>query len=207
VPSADSILEGLSQVANGAVEVSIGWHVVVALTAAAFLLGVRPQKRSAATALSIPVASVGVVSLAFGNPFNGAVFSLLAIGLALLSRRAPDGHVALASNRWVALGSALIVFGLVYPHFLDGAPYEYLYAAPVGTIPCPTLALVVGAALVADGFGLGAWRLCLAAVACFYGLFGAVRLGVLIDLVLLCGAVGLVVQHRNLRIADLNLVH
>jgi hypothetical protein len=202
MPSPDSILEGLTLVANGAVEVSIGWHVVVALTAAALLLDVRPQKRSAATALSIPVASVGVVSLVFGNPFNGAVFSLLAIGLALLARRAPGGPVAFSSNRWVTLGSALIVFGLVYPHFLDRASwFKYLYAAPVGTIPCPTLALVVGAALVADGFGLGAWRLCLAAVACFYGLFGAVRLGVLIDLILLCGAVGLVVQHRRLRIA------
>jgi len=202
VPSANSILDGLTQIATGAVEVSITWHVIVALAAAVLLLGSRPQKRFAATALSAPLASVGLLSLLFGNPFNGAVFSLLAVGLAILALRAPRSPIAFGSTWSALLGSSLMVFALVYPHFLGDAPwFKYLYAAPVGAIPCPTLSLVVGAALIADGFGLGAWRLLIAAISCFYAIFGAVRLGVHIDIVLLGGAVGLLIQYRRHRTA------
>ena len=44
-------------------------------------------------------------------------------------------------------------------------------------------------------FGLGAWRLVLALAASFYAVFGALRLGVVIDAVLFAGAVGLLVQY------------
>ncbi|HET7541698.1 MAG TPA: hypothetical protein VFK05_17610 [Polyangiaceae bacterium] len=173
----------------------------------AFLLGVRPHKRFAAAILSAPLASVAVASLVFGNPFNGAIFSLLAVALAILALRAPPSSpVCFASTPFAVLGAALIAFGLVYPHFLDDAPwFEYFYAAPLGTIPCPTLSLVVGSALIVDAFGLTAWRLLLAATACFYALFGAFRLGVLIDIVLLAGALGLLAQswkaHSEARVA------
>lgn len=196
MPPAKSILDGLTQVATGAVEISIGWHLAVALAVAAFLLGVRPQKRFAATALSAPLVSVGLLALLYGNPFNGAVFSFLAIALAALALRAPRGPIALGSTWSAVLGSSLIAFALVYPHFLDGAPwFKYFYAAPLGTIPCPTLSLVVGTTLIADGFGLRAWRILVATAACFYSLFGAVRLGVLIDIVLFGGAIGILAQY------------
>ena len=197
MPSPNAILDGLTQIASGATGVSIGWHLVVALAIAARLLGVRPQQRFAATALSAPLASVGVLALLFGNPFNGAVFSSLAVVLAILALAAPRSPVAFGSTWSAVLGCSLIAFGLVYPHFLEGASwFKYFYAAPLGTIPCPTLSLVVGATLMADGFGLRAWRLVVAAAASFYSLFGAIRLGVLIDIVLLGGAVGLLVQYR-----------
>jgi hypothetical protein len=54
---------------------------------------------------------------------------------------------------------------------------------------------VTGAALAAGGFGLGAWRLVLAATGGFYALFGVLRLGVTVDTVLLGGAMGLLAQY------------
>jgi hypothetical protein len=196
MPPANEILLGLTRIANSAVEVSIGWHVVLAATTVALLAGFRPQQRLAAAALSAPLASVAILAVAFGNPFNGAVFSVLAVVLALLALRARRGTTTLRSGWSAVLGGALIVFGAAYPHFLEGASwFTYLYAAPLGAIPCPTLSAVIGAALVAGGFGLGAWRLTLAAAGFFYAAFGALHLGVLIDAILFCGAAGLLTQY------------
>jgi hypothetical protein len=196
MPTAQDILESLSRIAVGAVGISIAWHIAVGAVALALLSGIRPSNRVAAITLSTPLASVGVLAFWFESPFNGAVFSLLALGLAGLARRAPPGRVAFDARWFGGLGCALIGFGLAYPHCLGGASwFTYLYAAPLGTIPCPTLSLVTGAALAAGGFGLGAWRLVLAAAGCFYALFGVLRLGVTIDTVLLGGATGLLAQY------------
>jgi hypothetical protein len=192
MPSASEILLGLTRATTHFAQVSIGWHIALAAIAGALLMGVRPKQRLAAEALSLPLASVAIVALACGNPFNGAIFAVLAAGLAALALRAPVGALTFRSDWFAVLGCILIVFGAIYPHFLAGASwFTYLYAAPLGVIPCPTLSVVIGAALVAGGFGLGAWRVALAAVGCFYAVFGAVHLGVRIDAILLLGALGL----------------
>jgi hypothetical protein len=196
MPSSKEILLGLARIATDATAVSIGWHVALAATAAALSLGWRPEKRHAAAALSAPLASVAIVAFAFGNPFNGAAFSLLAAALAVLASRSRPGAVELRADWSAVLGSILIVFGAVYPHFLGDASWvTYLYAAPLGAIPCPTLSVVIGAALIAGGFQLGWWRLALGLAGCFYAIFGVVRLGVTLDVFLLCGALGLLVQY------------
>lgn len=83
----------------------------------------------------------------------------------------------------------MIGFGWIYPHFLDNAtPMEYLYAAPTGLIPCPTLSIVIGFTLILGGLRLRPWCLVLTIMGLFYGVFGAGRLGVKIDGVLLLGA-------------------
>jgi hypothetical protein len=196
MPSASDILLGLARVSKSAVHVSIAWHVALVVAVAALLLGFRPQKRLAAAALSAPLASVGILAFAFDNPFNGATFSLLAVALALLAWQARPGSITFRSDWASVLGPTLILFGAVYPHFLEGASWvTYLYAAPLGAIPCPTLSVVVGAALMAEAVELRSWRLLLGLAASFYAIFGALRLGVLIDAVLLCGALGLLVEY------------
>ena len=98
----------------------------------------------------------------------------------------------------------MIAFAWIYPHFLEGlSPGTSLWAAPMGVIPCPTLSLVIGFALLFDGFGSRSWSLILAGVGLFYGLFGAARLGVVLDVVLVGGASALLVRtllpHSSLR--------
>jgi hypothetical protein len=201
MPSAEEILHGLHTIANAAIAVSIGWHVALGVAVVAILAGARLTNRSLAAVLSAPLASVSLLAFAFENPFNGAVFALLAVGLAGLAMRASPGSVALGRPWAIALGGLSLAFAWIYPHFLEGADwFVYLYAAPLGAIPCPTLSAVIGIALIADGFGLGAWRLPLAAAALFYSLFGVLRLGVVIDAVLFAGALGLVVQYLQERV-------
>jgi hypothetical protein len=83
----------------------------------------------------------------------------------------------------------LVAFGWIYPHFLEtGTWTAYLYAAPLGLIPCPTLSAVAGAAIILDGLGSRGWPMTLAVGGAFYGLFGWLRFGVTIDLALLARA-------------------
>lgn len=200
MPTPSEILAGLTRIANEAFAVSVAWHVAVALSAVALLLGARPSSRAAALALSLPLLSVSAFAWRYANPFNGAVFALVAIVLAWLAMRAPSRALALRTPWSVIAGCGLIAFGWVYPHFLvDRAPTTYLVAAPLGVIPCPTLSLVTGAALLVDGLAARAWRWVLASTAAFYGLFGVLRLGVWIDLVLLVGAIAMLVQEARQR--------
>jgi len=90
----------------------------------------------------------------------------------------------------------MAAFGLVYPHFTHTASaIGYLYAAPTGLVPCPTLSLAIGVALIADGLGSRAFALLLAAAGLFYGIFGVVRLGVTLDLGLIAGAAVLLARR------------
>jgi hypothetical protein len=195
MPSAQAITSQLELVTNQAIALAIAWHVVIAAGLAAILVGWRPSARSASALLVLPIGSASAVAFAFGNPFNGTVLAVLALTLAVLAAR--SRNVALVRGPvWAEVaGMLMLAFGLFYPHFLVAhSPLSYLYAAPTGLIPCPTLSVVVGFGLLAGGLkGTRAWSLALAAVGLFYGVFGVARLGVLLDIPLVLGASALFV--------------
>jgi hypothetical protein len=191
MPSTPEILAGLSRIAERGFAIAVAWHVVIAVAVVAAFAGWRPTRRSVQGLLSVPLVSVSVLAFSFGNPFNGFVFALLAVVLVVLGLRAPPGRTIVepSSAGWVVAGALLVAFAWVYPHFLDGrGASAYLYAAPVGLIPCPTLLLATGFTLMAGRGGSRAFSLLLAAAGLFYGLVGVVRLGVAVDLVLVLGA-------------------
>jgi hypothetical protein len=97
----------------------------------------------------------------------------------------------------------MVVFGWIYPHFLETTSFvPYLYSAPLGLIPCPTLSMVVGLGLILGSFGSRGWTFTVGVVGLFYGLFGAVRLGVSLDWVLVVGALRLVLLVREVKRVD-----
>jgi hypothetical protein len=124
-----------------------------------------------------------------GNPCNGTTFALFATALAGVAFSLPRGPIRI-SPPWLAIpGVCLVAFGWAYPHFLQSGSWAtYLYASPLGLIPCPTLSAVAGVALVIGGLGSRGWSLILAGSGVVYGLIGWFRLGVTIDAVLLVGA-------------------
>ncbi len=195
MPSSVEILQSLARIANEGFALAIAWHVVVVLLIADLLVGWRPSRRVAELLLCLPIASVSAVAFAFGNPFNGIVFGVLAIALVTLAAfEARDrGTPGYRWTWWSSLGSVLVGFAWVYPHFLEGrAPTAYLYGAPVGLIPCPTLLLVIGFALVMGSGGHRAWKLVLAGAGLFYGITGMVQLHVWIDAALIVGSAALI---------------
>jgi hypothetical protein len=196
MPDKDQILVSLQSIANQFTPVAILWHVVMFIFIALLLFRVFPPNRLTGILLSLPLISVAVLAWVSGNPFNGSVFALLAILVLVFGLRAPAGPVEISRLPFLIAGIAMVVFGLVYPHFLEnGSLVRYLVAAPTGLIPCPTLSVVIGFALIFSGLNSQALTLTLIVAGLFYGLFGAFRLGVTLDIFLLLGTGTLLVQY------------
>lgn len=189
MPTPEQILSSLSAIANRWQIVAIAWHVYFAVLIGGLALGLRPSKRVAGVLLALPLISVGVFAWLSANPFNGILFGLAAVALLWIAARLPQERIQIAPSWLAGIGALLFVFGWVYPHFLQTVSWiPYLYAAPTGLVPCPTLSIVIGLSLIVGDFESRSWSLVLGGMGLFYGLFGALRLGVMIDLVLLVGA-------------------
>lgn len=194
MPTRAELLTNLGLIANEATPIAITWHVALALVLLALALGWRPTQRVARGLLVGPLGSVAACALAFHNPFNATVFAASATVLVLLSLRGGQAPVTRGSTWSTVIGGALLGYAWLYPHFLTGHVLTYWYAAPLGVIPCPTLALAIGVALLGDGLGGRAYAVVLTGLGLFYGVFGVVRLGVWLDVGLIAGAVALGVQ-------------
>jgi hypothetical protein len=112
--------------------------------------------------------------------------------MAIVARRLQPATIVAGSSAELAAGVVLAIFGLVYPHFLRAEYWiEYLYAAPFGLVPCPTLTVLVGVSLLARSFGSRPWAATVAGASLIYGVIGVAVLGVWIDAVLIAGAMAL----------------
>lgn len=189
MPTPSEILEGLATITKNFKIIAILWHTVYAAVIAAIISGWRPSRRFAATVFSVPLLSVSIFAWIHNNPFNGIVFLLFAMLLAFVGLRLPKEKVQRGPTWGLIIGYLMVIFGWVYPHFLESGNWiDYLYAAPTGLIPCPTLSITIGFALLANGVSSRSWTLFLAIIGIFYGIFGAFRLEVQIDIGLFVGA-------------------
>jgi hypothetical protein len=159
----------------------------------ALALGFRPERRVMGILLCLPLISVSVFSWIAGNPFNGTLFALISIALIILSLRLPGGRIQVGPIWMIITGTLITAFGWTYPHFLQASSFwPYLIAAPVGLIPCATLSITIGLAIVLMGLNSRAWSLVLGVSGLVFGLTGAMWLGVQIDWILFIGAAILV---------------
>ena len=193
VPSTHEILIGLSAVANEWRSVAIAWHVVLAVSLLAAVLGWRPSTRAAAYLLASPLVSVSAAAFASGNPYNGTVVTALVLALLSIASRLSREPVRLGPSGIVSPGALLVAFGWAYPHFLETDHWTaYAYAAPLGLLPCPTVSVAIGSSLILGHFGSRPWAFTLAAAGLMYGAIGAFMLGVKLDYVLLAGSLAAV---------------
>jgi hypothetical protein len=199
MPGPEEILATLERTANEWMLIAIAWHIVIVAALLAAIAGWRPGRRTAGVLLTLPLLSVSALSWIEGNPFNGTALLAVAGALMIIAAQWPGGEAVAGGSAWsAAAGAIVLAFGLIYPHFLaQQSPMVYLYAAPTGLVPCPTLAAVVGITLLAGGLGSAAWGFMLGAASMSYGLFGVLRLGVLIDAGLVAGAAALLAQAMS----------
>lgn len=189
--SVDAILDAASLIANEWQGVAAAWHVIY--VAIVVLILYRAISRAAVAAcLAVSALSVAVLAWWSGNPFNTSVFAVAGIVMLRFAAKMRSTPI-LPGSRWqVVAGLLLVAFGAVYPHFLAATTWTaYLYQAPLGLIPCPTIAAMAGVTLMTDGFQSKAWSGGIALLAIFYGLIGVLVLGVLIDVALIVAAVTL----------------
>ena len=189
MPSPEEILNGLTAIANDWRLLAIFWHGYFAVFILGLLFSARPARSIVGLLLLLPLLSVSLLAWAQGNLFNGAVFALMSVVLLAIAVRFAHDEVKVVPGWLNVLGWLMVGFGLAYPHFLESVSLiEYLYAAPTGLIPCPTLSIVIGFTMILGGLNSRPWCLVLAIMAFFYGVFGIVRLRVSIDGVLILGA-------------------
>ena len=190
--SVDGILDGLTAVTNKWPTIAVAWHVVLAILLA--LMARRAVSHATlASVLAMLTFSVAIVAWLAANPFNGLVFAIIS-GILLWDARTMSRRPASFASALELIGGTLLVaFGWSYPHFLIATSWTaYLYQAPLGLIPCPTLAAVAGMTLMAGGFGSKTWTGVVSMTAISYGLIGVLMLGVSIDVALI--AAGIMLQ-------------
>jgi len=189
MPSPEAILSLAATTANEYRMLAIGWHVFLGAILVALLAGWRPSNRFAGYVLVAPLLSVSALAWASGNPFNGTTFAALGLLLIGVARRLSEQPVDIATLPLLLPGMLLIAFGWTYPHFLNADHWTaYIYAAPFGLLPCPTLSAVIGVTLVLGTLRSTAWSMTLALAGFVYGAIGVSALGVSLDYGLLAGA-------------------
>ncbi len=192
----EEILKGLNAIANNYSTIAIIWHALFYLLLAALIARWQPPNKLAGLLIGLPLISVAVFAWLSGNPFNGLLFSLLTVLIVIFGLKASSQPIQTSQTVFMVTGILMIIFGLVYPHFIDVAPpIKYLYASPTGLIPCPTLSLLIGFVLLYNGFGSQSITLTLVVFGLFYGLFGVFKLAVYLDIFLVIGSVTLLIKH------------
>jgi len=199
MPKAEEILNGLHAIANDYVTFAKIWHTLFYVLIVALLAGWMPSNQLLGSILCLPLLTVALLAWMRGNPFNGTLFTVLAIVVFIFSMGTSTGTVTLSQWPFVVAGILLITFGLVYPHFIEtNSHFSYLYASPAGLIPCPTLSVAIGFLLVFNGLGSANISLAFVIAGLFYGLFGLLKLKVHLDLFLVIGTIALLVKYFSL---------
>jgi hypothetical protein len=196
MPKTEEIINGLRTIVNGYSTFAIIWHAVFYLLLGALLLRWQPSNKLLSLAICLPVISVAVFAWLSGNPFNGLLFSVFTVLIIIFGFGASNQPIQTSQLVFVIIGILMIVFGLVYPHFINADSFlKYLYASPVGLIPCPTLSILIGFLLLYNGFGSQSLILTFVAFGLFYGLFGVLKLAVYLDIFLVFGTITLLVKY------------
>lgn len=189
MPTADQILNGLGEIANSWKALSIIWHIYFGVFAVVLAVGYRPSRRLAGVLLGIPFVSVSASAWMQPNPVNGVINAIIGTLLLIVAAKLPRDGIRIAPGWSLFSGTLMFAFGWIYPHFLETSSYlPYLYAAPIGIIPCPTLIIVIGTTLIMDGLGSRTWCAILGLSGLLYGIMGVAYLYLLLDWVLIIGA-------------------
>lgn len=189
MPTREEIIAGLTTIANQYSNIAIVWHIIIVIIIAALFAGWKPGNMLMIILLSSLLMSVSSFAGTGDNFFNAAIFALLVIVSIYAALKSGNGIIR-GDRSWPDIaGLLLIIFGLIYPEFLQtNSPIEFAYAAPTGLIPCPTLCVLTGFALLYKGFGSVTWSMTIVASGIFYGLFGVFYLGVYLDWFLVAGS-------------------
>jgi hypothetical protein len=145
--------------------------------------------------VGLALMATGIVAVTFEGKTSLFTFVVLfPLGL-LWGREALTLPPKSRPGAWrIAVSGAFGAFALFYPHFTSGALGPLLFA-PLGMVPCPTLALAL-AAIMATGRGYSLYTVIPTwVVAAFYGVVGVFYLRVIIDWGLIAAVVASLILY------------
>jgi hypothetical protein len=200
MPAPFEILNSLALAANKFTTIAIVWHLIILIFILLLITGRKFNTKQISAGLAIFLLSVAIIAVLVSNPFNAIMFALAALISGIMTLKFKPLVIGLKWDFVSVAGLIILIFGFVYPHFLEGDSYvRYLYASPMGLIPCPTLLAFIGISLMLRGFGSKKWMLVAALFGLFYGIFGVLRLKVYLDVVLIAGALFILVYTFSIR--------
>jgi hypothetical protein len=196
MPKSEEILNGLQTIVDNQTFIAMIWHIALYFLIICLFVNWHPTNRLMGILICLPFISVAILAWSYGNPFNGTLFTILAVLIFIFALRTSGMRVISSKWPFMVIGIIMIAFGFAYPHFLKATSlFEYLYASPFGLVPCPTLSAVIGFILLFNALYSPAISLTLIIFGLFYGLFGVFKLGVTIDLFLLMGSITLLLKQ------------
>jgi hypothetical protein len=196
MPKTEEIINGLQSIVNDYTTFAIVWHALFYFLLAALIVKWQPSNKLLGLLICLPLLSVAVFAWISGNPFNGILFSVITILVIIFGFKTSNQPIQMSQVPFMVIGILMIVFGLVYPHFINAGSFlKYLYASPAGLIPCPTLSILIGFLLLYNGLGSQSITLTFIAFGLFYGIFGVLKLAVYLDVFLIFGSIALLVKY------------
>lgn len=196
MPNKEEILNGLQTIVNNYTALAIIWHVIFYILLAGLLFVWRPSNKLLALIISLPVLSVAILAWVTGNPFNGLLFTVLTVLIIIFGLKTTTDTISTSQASFMIAGIVMISFGIIYPHFITADTFlKYLYASPVGLIPCPTLSIIIGLLLIYNGLASPSITLTMIIFGLFYGIFGVLKLGVYLDIFLIFGTLALLTKY------------
>jgi hypothetical protein len=196
MPTKEDILTGLQTIVNEYSIFAIIWHALFYLMLVAIIFKWQPTNILMGLLICIPLLSVAIFAWLTGNPFNGVLFSLMTVLILFFAVKASNEPITVSQVPFMIIGILMIVFGLIYPHFISANSFlKYLYVSPVGLVPCPTLSILIGILLLYNGLGSQSLTLTFVVFGLFYGLFGAFKLSVYLDIFLIFGSISLLIKY------------
>jgi hypothetical protein len=196
MPKTEEIINGLQSVVNDYLTFAIVWHAIFYFLLIGLIAKWQPSNKLFGVLLCLPLVSVALFAWLSGNPFNGFIFSIMAILIFIFGIKSSNQPIQVSQVPFMVTGILMIVFGLIYPHFISANSFlKYLYTSPVGLIPCPTLSILIGFLLLYNGFGSQPITITFIAFGLFYGIFGVLKLAVYLDIFLILGSIALLIKH------------
>lgn len=196
MPKTEEIINGLQSIVNDYSTFAVIWHALFYFLLAGLIVQWQPSNKLFGILLCLPLISVSVFAWLSGNPFNGILFAILTIFILFFGLKASNQPIQISQVPFMVVGILVIVFGLVYPHFINADSFlKYFYASPVGLIPCPTLSILIGLLLLYNGFGSQSITVIFLTFGLFYGIFGVLKLAVYVDIFLILGSLALLVKY------------
>lgn len=196
MPKTEDIINGLQSVVNDYSTFAIVWHAIFYFLLTGLIAKWQPSNKLFGVLLCLPLVSVALFAWLSGNPFNGFVFSIMTILIFIFGFKASNQPIQISQVPFMIIGILMIVFGLIYPHFISAnSIFKYFYASPVGLIPCPTLSILIGFLLLYNGFGSQPITITFIAIGLFYGIFGVLKLAVYLDIFLILGSITLLIKY------------
>lgn len=196
MPKTEDIINGLQSVVNDYSTFAIIWHAIFYFLMIGLIAKWQPSNKLFGILLCLPLISVALFAWLSENPFNGFIFSAITILIFIFGIKASNQPIQISQFPFMVIGILMIVFGLVYPHFISaGSFFKYFYASPAGLIPCPTLSILIGFLLLYNGFDSQPITITFIVIGLFYGIFGVLKLVVYLDIFLILGSITLLIKY------------